>query len=209
MTSVLIADDHPVVSLGVKTFLEQRNYRVSAVFANGIEAYNKLLSDPPDVAILDVSMPGMTGIEILKKLQSVKSSTKVILLTLHNERSLFDYAVKLGVSGFLLKEFAMDELDLCLENVSRNKQYFSTHLEKKLKIDGENRDTELTDNLTFAERKILELVAKQKSTKEIAHMLFISEKTVETHRRHIIQKLNIPPGNQSLVLWAIKNMPGG
>lgn len=206
MIRVLIADDHPVVSLGVKTYLEQRNYQVIATCVNGIEAYNRLLTDIPDVAILDVTMPGMTGTEILEKLSATTLPVRVILLTLHNELSLFNYAVKLGVKGFLLKEFAMDELDICLQKVTNNETYFSEHLAKGLKIDSGQPVNEELGKLTFAERKILELVARQKSTREIADILFVSEKTVETHRRHIIRKLDIPPGNNSLLLWAIKNV---
>lgn len=204
MSRILIADDHPVVLFGTRTYLQQRGYNVISTCSNGLEAYNQIIAKQPDIALLDMSMPGLNGLEIVEKVQQAKIPVKTILLTMHNEASLFNRAKELGVKGYLLKDFAMDEMEKCLEEVRKGNSYFSRHLEQSLTINNNGgADPELS-LLTFAERKILELVAQQKSTKEIAALLFISEKTVETHRSHIIKKLNIPPGKNALLIWAMK-----
>lgn len=205
MINILIADDHPVVLFGTRTYLQQRGYHVVSACSNGLEAYNQILARQPDIALLDMSMPGMNGLEIVEKVAHARVAVKTILLTMHNELSLFNRARELGVRGYLLKDFAMDEMEKCLEEVSRGNTYFSKHLEQSLTFSsGKGEANPELSQLTFAERKILELVAQQKSTKEIASLLFISEKTVETHRSHIIKKLNIPPGKNALLMWAMK-----
>lgn len=204
MCNIVIADDHPVVLFGTKTFLEQRGYNVISACANGLEAYNQIIIKQPNITILDMSMPGLNGMEILERLQAAKNPVKPILLTMHNDASLFNKAKELGVKGYLLKDFAMDELEKCLNEVKSGFTYFSKHLSSMLTIQHSKDANPALQQLTFAEKKILELVVQQKSTKEIAALLFISEKTVETHRSHIIKKLNIPPGKNALLIWAMK-----
>lgn len=205
MYNVLIADDHPVVLFGTRTFLTQLGYNVISTCANGLEAYNQILSRQPDIALLDMNMPGLNGLELLEKIQQQRPPlpVKTILLTMHNELSFFNRARELNVKGYLLKDFAMNEMEKCLEAVKEGNTYFSEHLVQKLEIRNNSGLPPDLQQLTFAERKILELVSQQKSTKEIAAMLFISEKTVETHRSHIIKKLNIPPGKNALLKWAM------
>jgi len=204
MYKILIADDHPVVLYGTKIFLEKKGFDVIMTCENGLEAYNQITAKTPDIAVLDMSMPGLSGMEILEKLTTQRLQTKIILQTMHNDLSLFTRAKELNVKGYLLKDFAMEELEKCIHEVMKGNTYFSTHLSQKLTIqEHDDEDTSL-QQLTFAERKILKLVAEQKSTKEIAALLFISEKTVETHRGHIIKKLNIPPGKNALLIWAMK-----
>ncbi|WP_118973113.1 response regulator [Taibaiella koreensis] len=205
MCKVLIADDHPVVLLGTQTYLNARGFEVVGMCANGLEAYNQILALRPHIAVLDMSMPGLNGLDILEKLSQSKETwkTKVILLTMHSELSLFNRARELDVRGYLLKDFAMDEMEKCLQEVRDGNTYFSKHLAQRLTFGQAEQDPAL-EQLTFAERKILELVSQQKSTREIAALLFISEKTVETHRSHIIKKLNIPPGKNALLIWAMK-----
>lgn len=204
MSEILIADDHPVVLLGTKTFLEQRGYVIISACGNGLEAYNQIMAKQPDIAILDMSMPGLNGIEILEKLQQTRQPVKSILLTMHNDLSLFNRAKTLGVKGYLLKEFAMDEMEKCIQEVKQGGTYFSKHLAHSLTVHYQEHSNPDLQSLTFAEKKILELVTQQKSSKDIAALLFISEKTVETHRSHIIKKLNIPPGKNALLIWAMK-----
>lgn len=204
MCDIVIADDHPVVLFGTKTFLEQKGYSVVSACENGLEAYHQIITKMPHVAILDMSMPGLNGIEILEKLQQAKHPVKSILLTMHNDVALFNKAKEFGVKGYLLKEFAMDELEKCLSEVKAGNFYFSKHLSHMLTVQHSKDINPALEQLTFAERKILDMVVKQKSSKEIAAQLFISEKTVETHRSHIIKKLNIPPGKNALLIWAMK-----
>lgn len=205
MSSIIIADDHPIVLHGTQSFLQKNGHNVIAACSNGIEAYNSIVSLQPAIAILDINMPGMTGLEITEKLCHLRHRTKIILLTIHNESTVFNRAVSLSVKGYLLKEFAMDEIEKCITAVAAGDTYFSGYLNEMLTV---NKPTEENtfDDLSFAERKILQLVATQKSSREIAKALFISEKTVESHRRHIIRKLNIPTGKNALLMWAMKNM---
>ncbi|ANI88287.1 hypothetical protein A9P82_02590 [Arachidicoccus ginsenosidimutans] len=205
MIDILIADDHPIVLFGTKTHLEQMGLNIVAACSNGIEAYNLIMIKRPSIALLDVCMPGMTGMEIAEKLSKTKTFTKIILLTLQNELSVLNYAKRLGVKGFLLKEFALDEIEKCIEEVQSGREYFSQQLKTGLHL-SENASTNMNlDVLTFSEKKILQLIAEHKSSKEIASLLFISEKTVETHRANIIKKLNIPSGKNALLKWAIEN----
>ena len=205
MCEILIADDHPIVLMGSKTFLKSKGYNVVSACTNGIEAYNQIISKKPEIALIDISMPGMSGLDILKKLNEEKSSTKVVLLTLQNELSVFNYAKSIGVKGFLLKEFAMAEIETCISIVKAGRTYFSPQLEGNLLFDEDEEPNSDLEKLTFAEKKILQLISMQRSSKEIAADLFISEKTVETHRGHIIKKLNIPSEKNALLKWAIEN----
>ncbi|WP_118951722.1 response regulator transcription factor [Taibaiella helva] len=206
MCKVLIADDHPVVLLGTQTYLTARGYQVVGMCGNGLEAYNQIVTLRPDIALLDMNMPGLSGMDILQKLnqEHLTGKIKIILLTMHNELSLFNRAKELNVKGYLLKDFAMDELEKCLQEIQAGNTYFSKHLAQRLTFGQTGHTQAGLDQLTFAEKKILELVSQQKSTREIAAILFISEKTVETHRSHIIKKLNIPPGKNALLMWAMK-----
>jgi len=205
MSDVLLADDHPAILLGIKTYLEQKGHSVIATCANGIEACNSIQAKRPSIAILDIGMPGMTGIEVSAKIIQARLPTKIILLTLDKELATFNYAKKIGVSGFLLKDFALDELEECIKAVNRGENYFSQQLNTSLHVGSKSVHSGNMDQLTFSEKKILQLISEQKSSKEIATMLFISEKTVETHRAHIIKKLDIPPVKNALLKWAIEN----
>lgn len=207
MHSILIADDHPIVLHGTQTLLENKGYRIAGTCSNGIEAYNQILSLQPAIAILDINMPGMNGIEVMEKLLVHKPRTRIILLTMQSESSVFNRAVALGAKGYLLKEFTMDEIEKCIRAVESGATYFSSQLTDKLTMGKQDGPITGMEQLSFAERKILQLVAQQKSTREIAGILFISEKTVESHRSHIIKKLNIPQTKNALLMWAIRNLP--
>jgi DNA-binding NarL/FixJ family response regulator len=203
---ILIADDHPFTLFGTKGFLESLGYNISHICSNGITAYNFIKMHRPDIAILDINMPGIDGLEVAKKIHEELISTKVILLTMHNEISIYKKALEYGIYGYLLKNFSTEELDICLESVINNKHYVSPHLEEELTISHfSNQNTQLSE-LTLAERKIVELVAQQKSSKQIAELLFIAEKTVENHRRKIIEKLGLPKEKNTLLTWALKNI---
>lgn len=206
MPSLLIADDHPLTLIGTRTFVESLGYTVIDVCNNGIAAYNGIITRQPDIALLDMSMPGMNGIEILEKLQKHKITTQLVLLTMHNEVSLFNKACELGARGYLLKEFAAKELETCLREVLNHKTWFSPQLSALLVADDPKSGIEGMNKLTFSEKKILELIGRQYKTRAIAEMLFISEKTVENHRSNIMKKLNIPPEKNGLLIWAMKNL---
>ena len=205
--NILIADDHTLTLLGTKNFVESLGYRVGSICSNGIAAYNEICSKNFTIALLDINMPGMDGLEILEKIYTNKIRTKVILLTMHREISIYKKANELGVFGYLLKNHSEEELDLCLKAVANNIQYISPHITKELVMDKKETGDNDLSKLTFTENKILEMIGKQHSTKQIAALLFISEKTVEGHRRNIIDKLGLPKEKNILLQWAIKNMP--
>lgn len=201
---ILIADDHPFTLIGTKGFVESLGYKVEDICSNGITALNLINMHQPNIAILDINMPGLDGLEVLEKVFRLKLKTKVILLTMHKEMTIFKRASQFEVSGYVLKENAQEELQLCLENVIKGDKYVSKNLENDLLIDNSLAIDGVFSKLTFTEKKILELIAQQKTSKQIAEMLFISEKTVEGHRTNIIQKLELPKEKNVLLVWANK-----
>ncbi|MER0439057.1 response regulator transcription factor [Emticicia sp. W12TSBA100-4] len=202
---ILIADDHPFTLMGTKGFVESLGYKVEDICSNGITAYNLINTHQPNIAILDINMPGMDGLEVLEKVYRQKLKTKVILLTMHKEMTVFKKANQFEVSGYILKENAQEDLQLCLEAVKKGNQYISKNLENDLLIDNSS-ENDVLNKLTFTEKKILELIAQQKTSKLIAEMLFISEKTVEGHRTNIINKLELPKEKNVLLIWASKHL---
>lgn len=202
---LLIADDHPLTLMGTKAFVESLGYKVQDVCNNGIIAFNLITSHKPNIALLDINMPGRDGLTILEKVFVQKHNTKIILLTMHKEMTVFKRANQFGVAGYLLKENSQDELQKCLEEVKKGNQYVSKSLLSELTLDQGKGDASEMALLTFAEKKILELIAQQKTSKQIAEMLFISEKTVEGHRANIISKLQLPKEKNVLLIWAMKH----
>ena len=147
----------------------------------------------------------MNGIEVLEKLQNTTIKTKVILLTMHNEVSIFKRAKELNAKGYVLKEFSTDVLGDCIKAVLNNETWFSPQLTSKLDHNSEDTKGSLLTRLTFAEKKIVELIGNQHTSREIAQMLFITEKTVENHRSNIMKKLDLPSEKNALLMWAIQN----
>ena len=201
---ILVADDHPLVLEGIISYLVSNNYVVVHSCGTGLEALDAIIGLSPDVAILDHNMPGISGIAIAEQMAKISSPTKIVLLTMHKEQVLLDKAVSVGIRGYLLKDFALDEIGQCLERVSNGESYYSKQLTSHMTI-GESVNSEI-DKLTTAERKILQFIATGKTSQEVADLLFISVKTVEKHRSAIIRKLQLPHGPNSLAIWAAKNI---
>ncbi len=207
MQTIIIADDHPLTLMGTTSFVKELGYNVVDVCSSGVAAYNSITIRRPGIALIDINMPGMNGIELLEKLNKARLATRVVALTMHNELSVFNRARSLGVRGYLLKEFAIKELEKCLGEVSAGRTWFSPQLDEMLKMDNPGQDhTSTLEKLTFTERKILGLVAAQHNTKAIARLMYISEKTVENHRSSIIKKLGLPAERNALLVWAMKNV---
>ncbi|WP_269234742.1 response regulator [Flavobacterium flavigenum] len=201
---ILIADDHPFTLSGTKSFVESYGYVVEDTCSNGISALNLIKLHLPDIAILDINMPGLDGLDVAKAIQESKLKTKIILLTMHKEMTIYKKAKEYGIYGYILKEHAQTELQKCLKEVKKGNEYMSISLKNDLITDIPNDDNELA-NLTLSERKIIELITQQKTTKQIAELLFLSEKTVEGHRSKIIDKLGLPKEKNALLIWAIQN----
>jgi DNA-binding NarL/FixJ family response regulator len=131
----------------------------------------------------------------------------MILLTRHNEIFTFNRAKALNVNGYVLKEFSTDVLEDCINAVLNNETWFNPELSGQLELNSDSGSESLLNKLTFAEKKIVQWIGRQHTTKEIAQMLFISEKTVENHRSNIIKKLALPAEKNALLVWAVKNIP--
>ena len=186
---IFIADDHPILVKGLQDLLLEKGHTVVGTASNGQSALNFIFKEEPDIAILDVEMPFLTGIEIAKAIQKNNSKTKIILITLHKEIELYLQAKKLNIYGYLLKEFALEEIEKCLVSVTENKPYFSEKIKDMLGYTQESKN--ILKELTMTERRIVKLISQHKSNKEIGHLLFISSRTVEKHRSNIINKLNV------------------
>lgn len=200
---ILIADDHPFTLQGTKSFVESYGYKVQDTCSNGISALNLIQLHQPDIAILDINMPGLDGLDVAKKVQETKLKTKLVLLTMHKEMTIYKKANEYGIYGYILKEHAQSELEKCLIEVVKGNKYVSEFLEDDL-ISISKSNLGEGANLTLSERKILELIAQQKTSKQIAEVLFLSEKTIEGHRSKIIEKLGLPKEKNALLKWAMQ-----
>ncbi|WP_074408182.1 MULTISPECIES: response regulator [Aquimarina] len=201
--NILIADDHPLLLRGLEEFLKERKYNIINTHSDGLSAYNAIIKDKPDIAILDIEMPNLTGVDIAKNCKRHQIDTKIILITLHKEKKFFEDAVKYNIHGYLLKEFALTEIEACIASVSRGEPYFSEKIYKRFTNVSEcNSDIE---KLTPSEVKILKRIAEEMTSTEIADLLSISVRTVEKHRANIIRKLTLEQKPNALLIWSQKN----
>ena len=202
--TIITADDHPLLLKGLNDFLLEKKYNIIGSGINGKEAYNLIVKLKPDIAILDIQMPYMTGLEVAKECKKNKIPTKIILITFHKEKVLFQKANELNIFGYILKEFAIEEIQTCIKSVTEGIPYFSPRIKDLLGINPYKQN--YLDNLTPSEKKILKLIAKDQTNKDIASLLFISHRTVEKHRSNIIQKLKLEHKTNSLLIWAKDNV---
>ena len=200
--SIIIADDHPLILKGLRDFLTEKGYTVTGSAKDGIEAYDLIVKYEPDIAILDIRMPLMTGLEVAKKCESQKFKTKIVLITFEKSIRLYQEAKTLNVFGYVLKEFALVEIENCIKAIQNNSFYYSPEIEDFMTGQKEAIDFSF---LTPTEKKILRLIAQNKTAKDIGEELFISNRNVEKHKSHIIKKLNIEPTQNSLLIWAKEN----
>lgn len=203
MKGIFIADDHPLLIEGLRKFLEERNWKIAGTETNGRLALNFIVENEPEIAVLDISMPELTGIEIAERCKKIKSPTKIIFLTSHREIDFFRKAKEYNILGYLLKESALEEIEECLISVSNNTPFFSKKIKKHFKFKEESN--ELLQKLTISEIRILKYVSQSKSSSEIGRLLFISPRTVERHKSNIIQKLELKTENRALNKWVEKN----
>ena len=202
--SIVIADDHPLLLKGLSDFLIEKGYHLIGRGKDGREAYNLIIKTKPDIAILDIQMPIMSGIEIAQKCKSANIDTKIVLLTLHKEKEMYLRAKEFNIFGYILKEFALEEIETCIQTVKEGKPFFSEKLKELIGVLSIADGDEL-HKLTPSEKKILKLIARDKTNKQIASLLFISYRTVEKHRSNIITKLELQPRTNSLLIWAKEN----
>ncbi len=201
--TIITADDHPILLKGLNDFLLEKGYTIIESASNGKKAFELIEKHHPDIAILDIQMPGLSGLEIAKLCNNQKIKTKIIIITFHKEASLYFEAKELNIYGYLLKDFAIEEIENCISSVLENRPYFSKKIKDLLQLKSDSN--QFLIDLTPSERKILKLIASDKTNKEIADLLFISPRTVEKHRSNIIQKLNLEPKTNALLIWAKEN----
>lgn len=207
---IIIADDHPIFRNGLKQIIEEDpGIQIIAYAENGEKALELIQEFNPQVAILDIEMPKMTGLEVLNQLKKSKSNTKIIFLTVFSAEDIFDEAMDLGVSGFVLKDCAVNDIVECIYKVSEDNYYISSSISNLLvgrrdKIKKLEKERPNLIELTKSELKILKLISEGKTSKEIAEEMFVSYKTVENHRSNMITKLGLK-GSFSLIKFAFEN----
>ena len=202
---VFNADDHPILRKGVTDLLkETEGIQWVGSADNGKDAAEKIRNIKPDVAILDIEMPQMNGIEVAKSLLEEGTTTHFVLLTLFKDESFFKKALSIGVKGYLLKESSEKEIIDCIKSVAQGRAYVNPSLTHYLMTISQS-ETSLLDGLTKHEVNILKLIARQKTSVEIASMLFISPKTVANHRRNIGKKLGLSGAQNGLLKWAMEH----
>lgn len=192
---VLLADDHHLVRAGLRALLEnQPGVEVVGEAGDGREALDMIERHRPDVALLDITMPGMNGLEVAARVDKASPRTRVVVLSMHAGEAYVAQALRVGVAGYLLKDAAAAELGLALEAVRRGEVYLSPAISRTV-VDGFLKAGRPADDplagLTARQREILQLIAEGNSTKEIAASLDVSVKTVETHRAQLMDRLDI------------------
>ncbi|MEW4923448.1 response regulator transcription factor [Algibacter sp. 2305UL17-15] len=205
-TSIVIADDHPLMLRGLTDFLTSKGYNILGSAEDGKAAYNLIVKLKPKIAILDIRMPYKTGLEIAGEVQKNNLPTKVILITFDKEEDLYDKALEYGVYGYILKEFAIEEIETCIAHVENNTPYFSEEIAEYLNHN-QNKKPKKLEFLTKSELKIVKLIADNKTSQEIAQELSISPRTVDKHRSNIVAKLDLDNKPTSLSIWAGLNKP--
>ncbi|HVZ86626.1 MAG TPA: response regulator transcription factor [Polyangia bacterium] len=196
---VLLADDHALVRAGIRSLLVAIPDVESVIEAgDGHQALALLLEQRPDVALIDIGMPGLNGLELAARVGREAPATRLVIVSMHGTPSHVAQALRAGVSGYVLKDAAADELPVLLRAVSRGETYLSPAISKQVVEGYLGRapppglsEADGLSILTSRQREILQLVAEGKSTKEIAQLLDLSIKTVETHRGQIMDRLGI------------------
>ncbi len=208
---ILIADDHEVVRQGVRTIAEsQAGWSVVAEAENGLEAVSQALEVKPDIVLLDISMPGLNGLEAAKEILKQLPETQVLILTMHESDELVREVLAAGARGFILKTDAKRDLVDALRSLSERRPFFTPKVADMV-LEGfrqqrapANTEIAISDRLTSRERQIVQLLAEGKTSKEIATVLDISIKTADTHRANVMRKLDLH-SLADVVRYAIRN----
>jgi len=206
---VFLADDHKILRESLVILLsQQENIEVVGAAGDGQEAYRKILELKPDIAVLDISIPNLNGLDLAEKLRAEMPEVKVVILTMHKSGEFVSKALRAGVRGYVLKDNALEELMECINLVFDRKIYLSQDI-TGIVVDGfvnNNRENPETgeNSISLREKEILQLLAEGKSNKDISDLLNLSIKTVETHRANIMRKLGFRHITD-LVLYAVRN----
>ena len=207
MTRILLADDHALVRAGLRSMLEQMpGVEVVGEASDGHEALRLVAEVKPDLVLLDISMPGLTGLEVAERISRDHRRTRTVMLSMHFADEYVRRALRAGAAGYLLKDSNRDELERAVRAAARGETWLAPKV-AKLVAAGFRQEQKSTDGpferLTGRQREVLQLIAEGLSTKEIAQRMEISVKTVETHRAELMERLDIH-GIAGLVRYAIR-----
>jgi len=208
--SILIVDDHPLLRRGVRDAIaENPRFQIVGEASDGLEALRLVRSLKPQIAVVDIDMPHLNGLEMLRALRQLSFPVKTIILTMFKEEDMFNAALDLGALAYVVKENAANDVLAALEKVTRGETFFSTVLWEAGQRRGDRVQQLLLskpqiETLTSSERRILKLVGQDYTSKEIANCLNLSVRTVDNHRQNICHKLNLH-GTHSLLKFAFDN----
>lgn len=205
-----MADDHPIVRQGLKQIIEaDPKLLIVAEAGDGETALQLIEIHQPDVAVLDIDMPKMNGFAVVKELRSRKINIPVVFLTMHGEEEVFQAALDLDVKGYVVKDSALNEIADGIKAVAAGRPFFSPSLSalllnRRRRTANFEKENQGIEHLTPTERRILKLIAEEKTSKEIAEQLYVSYRTIEKHRNNISRKLDLQ-GSLALVKFAVIN----
>ncbi len=210
MINIIIADDHKIMVDGLRNILEEDpEISISAVAYNGSEVLSILESSKPDIVLLDIDMPGMNGIDCAREILRSYPEIKIAILTMHQENSLIRKFIEMGVKGYMLKTIPSEELIMAVKLIYNGGEYFNSDVTRELLRPSQPSKVllsidPLVEQLTKREREIIRLICEGSSNTQIGERLFISPKTVDSHRTNIMKKLDLH-NTAALVRFAFKN----
>lgn len=205
MTRILIADDHDVVRSGIRTILEaHEGWEVIAEARDGKQAIDQALAMRPDIAVLDYALPLVNGVEVARQIRDRLTGVEVLIFTMHDTDSLIRDVLEAGARGFLLKSDAKEFLVSAVASLSAHKPFFTGKVSEALLETFLSQGTSEKSVLTSREKAVVQLIAEGKTNKQIADILSISTKTVETHRALALRKLNLET-TAALIRYAVRN----
>ncbi|MDP4092187.1 MAG: response regulator transcription factor [Bacillota bacterium] len=210
MIRILIADDHNMVRQGLKQILElERDFTVVAQAANGAEAVKLAREYKPDIVLMDINMPGTNGLQAIKEMKEENSPSRIIVLTIHQDREYLFKTLQMGAEGYVLKDAEPEVLVEAIRSVYGGQSYIQSNMTKELvrefnRVTLHEKDKSDDNDLTAREVEVLELIAEGMINKEIAKKLYISEKTVKNHVSNIFKKLNVSDRTQAAI-YAFKH----
>jgi DNA-binding NarL/FixJ family response regulator len=206
-TRIVIADDHALLRGGLRQIIEaERSFAVVGEASDGETALRLIRELAPDVAILDINMPGLSGFAVIKEVRRLNLPCQIVVLTMHSEEAMFAKAMSFGVRGYVLKDAAAADIVNCLHAVRRGQSFTSAGVTEYLfkRASGNQRAVKGIGALTPTERTVLRLISEYKTSREIALELGISHRTVENHRNNISGKLDVH-GSHALIKYALQH----
>jgi two-component system, NarL family, invasion response regulator UvrY len=206
MIKVLIVDDHAILREGMRKIIQcEPEIEVAGSVSSASEAINHLSSTPVDVVILDISMPGRSGLDVIKDIKKIQPDAAILMLSMYSEERFAVRALKTGASGYLTKDMATEELITAIRVIHNGRKYITPALAETM-ANSFQEDTETTPHESLSDREfeVMRMIAAGKSIHEIAEILSLSSRTVSTYRTRILQKMNLP-NNARIMQYAITN----